>query len=371
MFFEKKTYIIFYFMARISSVILRTGTGKVGNIVMRYTRGRTILCAIPIENKSNTPLQKSQRNGFGEVSKISRSLTNLIDIGFARTEKGTKRNHFTSKNTSLMRYAREGNYYDYELPPITNMCLAMSDDEFTGRIYSAVGGYDLNTRFGWGDDKQVEASLIFRRDFEVGDVIYLFLLYSYVEMDEFYEMVNVFKKELSAEDIEALEVKNKFMVNKVSMPDLDTFKDLPVGHENLEILGTVIVANEEDRSTSYIYPIPDMPYMFTVAEQTVGTDSKMTLRDRNAADFAREFDGKLAGSVMVCWVDPTYRLPDFPFKDYLKDSSGKVEGIIFDPPLGKGFIDPFSGYDGYRISMMLEEEEIIRFLGAKVPMLAE
>lgn len=89
-------------MAIIKSLGIGAGVKSAGNITYRYSRGRTIASQRITENKSNTPLQASQRGYFRIMSQVAFLLAAHIEWAFDKTKYGSQRNNFIKRNKDYM-----------------------------------------------------------------------------------------------------------------------------------------------------------------------------------------------------------------------------------------------------------------------------
>lgn len=86
-------------MAVINSVVIGRGKKSVGEVTLRYDRGRTIATRRITENKSNTESQNEQRKVFGTVTKALHSLLNFyFDRIAVKSRYGSQRNHYYKVN---------------------------------------------------------------------------------------------------------------------------------------------------------------------------------------------------------------------------------------------------------------------------------
>lgn len=86
-------------MAIINSVVVGRGKKSVGEVSLRYERGRTIASRRITENKSNTELQSEQRAVFGTVTKALHSLQDsLFSVLAVKSRYGSERNNYYRKN---------------------------------------------------------------------------------------------------------------------------------------------------------------------------------------------------------------------------------------------------------------------------------
>lgn len=89
-------------MAIIKSLGIGAGVKSAGNITYRFTRGRTIASQRITENKSNTPLQATQRGYFRVMSQVAFLLAAHIEWAFDKTKYGSQRNNFIKRNKDYM-----------------------------------------------------------------------------------------------------------------------------------------------------------------------------------------------------------------------------------------------------------------------------
>lgn len=89
-------------MAIIKSLGIGAGVKSAGNITYRYSRGRTIASQRITENKSNTPLQATQRGYFRVMSQVAFLLAAHIEWAFDKTKYGSQRNNFIKRNKDYM-----------------------------------------------------------------------------------------------------------------------------------------------------------------------------------------------------------------------------------------------------------------------------
>lgn len=82
-------------MAIINSVVVGRGRKSVGEVTLRYDRGRTIATRRIFENKSNTSLQSVQRATFAEVIKALSSIPdNIMTLLAVKSRYGSQRNNY-------------------------------------------------------------------------------------------------------------------------------------------------------------------------------------------------------------------------------------------------------------------------------------
>nr|CRY95358.1 hypothetical protein [uncultured prokaryote] len=82
-------------MAIINSVVVGRGRKSVGEITLRYERGRTIATRRIYENKSNTAMQSAQRTTFTEIIKaLSNIPNNIMTLLAVKSRYGSQRNNY-------------------------------------------------------------------------------------------------------------------------------------------------------------------------------------------------------------------------------------------------------------------------------------
>lgn len=246
-------------MAEIDSTAIGAGRKSIGNITYRYVNGRTIASKRVTKNKSQTENQAQQRFAFSVLASIGKSIKPITNIGFVRNSRGSQYANFLHYNKVFMQYARSSELLSLELPAISNLCIALNDPEFNGKLIAADGGLGLTTIFNWGVDNSIDAKLYLSSDFMEGDFIQMGVCYSYQLQGTYFEAVTLHKRELSEEDISDLAFKNQYLITEDTFPDIDLFGMLPPGYTDLGLAVIVIVLREKDRSTSYFQRMPDMP----------------------------------------------------------------------------------------------------------------
>lgn len=87
-------------MAIISSTAVGNGQKSAGVLTYRRTRGRTIASQRVVTNKSNTPLQQTQREQFRATSHILSVLAFLINATCEKSKYGSSRNNFFKTNVT-------------------------------------------------------------------------------------------------------------------------------------------------------------------------------------------------------------------------------------------------------------------------------
>lgn len=286
-------------MTKILGVIMDSGRGFMKNITFRYVKGQTIASKKIISNNNNTKKQARQRNGFAEVAKLAKSLSEIIEIGFKSQKTWSRRNAFTHYNASLMEFARNNTLYNPQIPPITNLCITLSNLDFKGKVFSAWGREKITAFFRWDDDFHLEGSLYYSREYMEGDKIVVALCYSYMEMGSYFEMVQMFEKVLTPQDIARLPAYNQFEINTDTFPDIDVFGEVPIDALYIEILATAIVVGKKDISTSVFVPMPSMPYTFEISEMIVRSYAFIDLLVANPQTFDEEFSDEVVDGIIL------------------------------------------------------------------------
>ncbi|MDR1624740.1 MAG: hypothetical protein LBS04_07190 [Tannerellaceae bacterium] len=326
-------------MARINSEAVGRGSGSVGNVTYRYTRGKTIMSRRITSNRSNTASQVKQRKGFGAIAHVAKALHSLLSIGFSRHKSGYANNLFMHYNKPLMDYIRNNPGFDAELPGITNLCIALSDPGFGNKIRVANGEVSLTVTYQWGPGATIEGMIRASRKFMSGDVITLGLCYSYLLEGAYFEMIETYSTELTEGDVASLAFKSHFPITQQTFPEMDVFGILPPGFGDVEILATAILMGNKDSSTSYLLPMPDMTPEFHVAAQTFDDDMHMRLVMQHPAAFAAEMGEWVIDLPFVFLEDMEDSEPTvYSVSALSKDAGGKVNGLILSPPEGTSYI---------------------------------
>jgi hypothetical protein len=360
-------------MATINSEAVGRGSGSAGNITYRYTRGKTIMSRRITSNKSNTLPQIEQRKGFGTVAHVAKALRSLLEIGFSKHKNSRADNLFMHYNTSLMAYIRESPDFDVELPSITNLCIALSNPHFAGKILVANGDIKLAITYEWGPDSTITGIVHASRKFVPGDTVTLALCYSYLLMGTYFEMVELHTKKLTDTDIANLPYNSHFPITPQTFPELNVFGALPPNFTDVEILVTVLVTGQKDSSQSYLVPMPDMTPEFHASSQTYDDTTHMRIIMENPQAFTAEI-GERALNLHLVFLDdmqtnsPTY----YKVTAMSRDSNGKINGFIIVPPAGRTFFetDPTPGADEYS-GLIKDNKYIVIFTGIAAPMLME
>lgn len=161
-----------------------------------------------------------------------------------------------------------------------------------------------------------------------GDTVTLGLCYSYLLAGSYFEMVEVYSKKLTEEDVKNLSFKNHFPITREAFPEMDVFGILPQDFSNVEILVSAIVNGEKDSSTSFLSPMPDMPPKFHVASQTFDDTTHMRLVMQSPQAFAAEVGEKALSLSFVFMEDMEDGHPEmYRVSALSKDAGGKVDGI--------------------------------------------
>ncbi|MDL2257052.1 hypothetical protein LJC06_02460 [Bacteroidales bacterium OttesenSCG-928-I14] len=332
-------------MAEIESTAIGAGRKSLGNITYRYVNGKTIASRRVTKNNSKTPLQIKQRYGFTATAKLAKVLRPLLQIGFDKNKIGSVYNNFMHYNKDLMLYAKNSPDIDINLPAISNLCIALNDYEFEGKVTAASGSINLTTVFDWGLNKSVDAMLYLSRDFVIGDQIVLVICYSYTLVGSYFESVRMVTKELNSEDIRLMKVKNQYHVIESTYPDLDIFDSLPLGYTDVELAVSILVIGEKDRSTSYFDTMPNMPPHFIVTSQTLDDNKHMRLVINDVDSLQELFDyNEPTGEISIPIKKGGQITRKFPIDGYAKDDQNTVVGLIITTDgTPMNFTIPFSG----------------------------
>jgi hypothetical protein len=359
----------YFFMARIDSEAVGRGRGSTGNVTYRYTRGKTIMSRRITTNKSKTVPQVKQRKGFGTVAHLAKAIRPVLDIGFAKHKDGRGDNLFMHYNTSLMEYIKDNPDFDAHLPSVTNLCIALSHRDFTGKIMVADGDITLATGFDWGPDSTIGGMVHSSRKFVEGDKVSLGLCYSYLLSGSFFEMVEVYTRQLTEEDVRKLSFKSHLAISKELFPEMDVFGILPVGFSDVEILVTFILVGAKDASESFLVPMPDMAPEFHVASQTFDSATRMRLVMENPAAFVAEVGGRALGLSLVFMDNMESGNPRlYKVVEMATDTEGKVNGIVVASPTGfeydvRDYVAEADEYSG----LLKDNRFIVTFTGVAWP----
>lgn len=332
-------------MAEIESTAIGAGRKSLGNITYRYVRGRTIASRRVTKNNSKTPKQMRQRHAFAYTGLLGKSLKPIVDIGFSKNQHGTRYANFIYHNKEVMEYVRANPDLDINFPAISNLCIMLNDNEFTGKVTASNGGLNLTTIYDWGLNGSIDAMLYLSRDFVIGDQITLAICCSYMLVGSYFETVRIITKELNSEDIRLMKVKNQYHVIESTFPNLDPFDNLPPGYSNAELAVLIIVTGEKDRSTSYFATMPDMPPHFIVTSQTLDDNKHMRLVINDIESLQSLFDyNEPTGEISIPIKKGGQITRKFPIDGYAKDGQNAVVGLIIatdGTPMN--FTIPFSG----------------------------
>jgi hypothetical protein len=111
-------------MAIIESVVIGTGSNRLGEVVLSTTKGRTIARKYQSKvHNPHTPHQENQRNRMANCTMLYKALSGAISVGFANRDKlWSVYNAFSSKNIPVMdvtRYATVDGIIEDAIGPIT------------------------------------------------------------------------------------------------------------------------------------------------------------------------------------------------------------------------------------------------------------
>ncbi|MCC8199660.1 MAG: hypothetical protein LIP06_14135 [Tannerellaceae bacterium] len=211
-------------MAIISSTAIGAGRKTAGELTYRRTRGRTIASRRITENKSNTRLQKQQRNAFGSLAAIAKSLTPWIELTFPKTRYGSPRNNFVKNNPHLMqRIKQQADQIEEYYTPIGYLAEALEGLKTYGS--PAVGGIG-NASLNYTITQTTEGltyNLTSSRKIETGDTIRILIALSYIteEFDEqFFETVNIFEYTVTPEKRENMTDPYRITITADEIPQL-------------------------------------------------------------------------------------------------------------------------------------------------------
>lgn len=90
-----------YIMAIINSLAIGKSVKSAGNLTYKTVRGRTIASQRITTNKSNTPLQASQRSKFSQVSQAMTLVQSYINNFYEKSKYGSARNSFFRENPNF------------------------------------------------------------------------------------------------------------------------------------------------------------------------------------------------------------------------------------------------------------------------------
>lgn len=243
-------------MARIHSPAIGVGRNSIGNITYRHVNGQTIASHRIVKNSSKTEKQKAQRNAFTHVGKLGRSFRPLLDISFIKNKRGSVNANFTSVNKDYMAYVRENHQNLSHQSAIKNLSIALKDPNFKSNVITAPGGLNLTPVYKCSAADNLTAKLYLGREFLPGDLITLSIAYVYELVGSTFEALTIYQKELEKEEIDALAIKNQYIIDSANFPELTLYDVLPPDYSNVEVILTVIVQSLTDCSASYFYLLP-------------------------------------------------------------------------------------------------------------------
>lgn len=134
-------------MAHIGSMAIGDGRKSLANIIYRFVNGRIIASKRVTKNNSRPPRQEKQCFAFSLSRSIGKSLHLVINLGFVRNQHGTAISNFMHYNSQFMTYARKSANLSKDLPPISNLCIALNDPEFADKIPASDGSLRLMTLY--------------------------------------------------------------------------------------------------------------------------------------------------------------------------------------------------------------------------------
>ncbi|OAV73442.1 hypothetical protein Barb6_00235 [Bacteroidales bacterium Barb6] len=246
-------------MAIIKSAAIGAGKKSLGNLTYRHVRGRTIASERITSNNSRTPRQVMYRNGFSIMGRLAKSLVEVINLGFEKTEHGSRRNHFFRANQELLRYVKTLPGYDPDFPAVAALCRALQDPRFEKSVYAARGVCNVCTEWAWDDRPAPAGVVFFSRDFEEGDTLTLATAVVYKLDNAPFERVSLYPKTLEQADIEALEAGDRFIINGETFPEIDIFANIPQQAKDIETVAVAIVTGQSGNSTSCFSLMPPPP----------------------------------------------------------------------------------------------------------------
>ena len=356
-------------MAVIKSAAIGLGSQSLDVLTYRSVRGRTIASRRVTENKSRTEKQLQHRSAFSEVCSLAKVLKPLIEIGFDKTEKGSRRNNFTQSNREYMSYLKSRvTPPTGPMPPITTLCRSLRDTNFTGRVMASKGTNSVNIEndsFEWDSNLSPYATLTLSRAFEAKDTVLIVACYSYRIGNNYYGAVKKFETVLGLPAINALPEPTQFEVNKETLPGLDGLMNLPSKATNIEIAIAAIVDGVDGRTDSYFTLMPNQPYVFETSGQTViESNTVMQILAPEAEEFAGALFEKAIGSVLTL----------NGFRYVVKGFSEENEvpnGLLFDAPVGMAYGQPYEGEAVGEAVPLVKGDEVIAYIsGLFNPLLA-
>ena len=331
-------------MAEIDSTAIGAGRRSLGNITYRYVKGKTIASRRITSNRSQTTKQQQQRLAFSLTGLLAKSLRTVIYHGFDNNQHGSPTSNFMRVNKEFMHYARTSDYLSRDLPAISNLCIALDDPKFRGKVVASSGSVNLTTVYDWGDDASLLARLYLSRDFVKGDVVTLAVCCSYQLVGSYFESIRLYDKELTNDEVEGLTFRNQYEITGSTYPGVDIFAELPPGFSELELAVTVIVTGEKDRSTSYFSVMPDMIPFFEVTSQSIVDSKHMRIVVKDIQEFYRLMKDQMIGASVFIPYDKHVPNGDyFPINEFSKDDEHIINGIICYSNSEYEFDIPFSG----------------------------
>lgn len=99
-------------MAIINSLAIGKSVKSAGNLTYKTVRGRTIASQRIFTNKSNSPSQINQREGFAKVSQSMKLIQQYIDACYEKSKYGSSRNAFFSTNKRFTFGGLVGEIYE-------------------------------------------------------------------------------------------------------------------------------------------------------------------------------------------------------------------------------------------------------------------
>jgi hypothetical protein len=275
-------------------------------------------------------------------------------------------------NKPLMEYIKRSAEYDVRLPSVTNLCIALSDNAFDDKVLVANGSVLLIPTYEWDSMSNIGGTVYASRPYVAGDVLTLGVCYSYVLVGSYFEMIDLYQKRLTEEDIDQLPYNNQFRITRQAFPTMNIFGKLPPGFSDVEILVSTILTGEKDSSESYLSPMPDMAPQFHIASQTFNDDKHMRLVVDNPKGFAAEIGERALSCSFVFIEDMEYEnFRRFKVDSLSKDTKEQVNGIIVSPPGSGVYITSEYPARDDAYSLLLKDDEVVAvFSGvASLPLL--
>lgn len=328
-------------MAIVKNLVVENSRGSAGSLTFRQVRGQTILSEKITTNSSNTEDQVQQRTGFGGSGRFTAVLGPVIDQTFEKTKHGSRRNNFTRNNRPLIRCIRADYEFDPEMPPVKNVCRYLADPKTSLKVMIAKGGLKETDSFSWNEQYELEGTVELSRDFKAGDRITLYVPYTYLRGRVWYDSIKSFTRILNEEDIASLEIPNCFVVNKETVPQLETLTVLPRGATTAQFLIAGVVNDKRKRTTSYLSLLPGLPYSLTAESQAITSPEEMEVIFKETDLFAMEIVNKVTGGYGLFHTED----PDanFAVKSVKRDANNNTVGLVFSPPSSQSFLLPLQG----------------------------